>query len=186
MDLLIDDFITLAEVEMFKETEQHEALQIKEMEIEYSGVLSLRTLALPTGFKSMRSFILDNEAKSDLLYNTPDQLPVRSGTGQPRYYTITNQIEVDVSPDQSYDVLMTYFQKPTGICSSNTTNIILTNHPDVYLYGALWALFTHADDEAQAMKYYQRFALAINGANQADEAGRYGTAPYAKLNTAIA
>ncbi len=182
MDLLIDDFILLAEIDMFKETAQHEALEVREMETTSTATIDAQALSLPDNFKSMRSMKIIGDTISDLIFNTPDAMVLKTGTGRPCYYAVTSQVECDIAPDQDYSVEMNYYKSPDGLSSSNTSNVILTNHADIYLYGALWALFTHADDEQQAMKYYQRFSLAINGANQADGSGRYGTAPYMKLS----
>ena len=182
LDVLVDDFITLAEADMYKGTEMHEALQLRSMETTSTASISADALALPANFESMRSFRITDDSLIDLRYKTPDALVHKGGTGQPKYYTITSQLEFDVFPDQAYPCEMIYIERPLGITSSNTTNDVLTNHPDIYLYGSLWALFTHADDEAQAQKYYQRFSLAINGANQKDENGRYGSTPYARVD----
>lgn len=181
LDLLIDDFITLAESDMFKTTSGHEALEIRSMESTATGTLSGQHLALPSDYISMRSIRLTGDEGRDLLPKTPDSLVHRNGTGLPKYYAISSDIEFDVTPDSGYGYEMMYFAKPTGLSSGNTTNVILTNHPEIYLYGALWALFTHADDEAQASKYYQRFSAAIDGANHTDEDGRFGNAPYVRV-----
>lgn len=182
LTLLIDDFIALAEADMFKGTKAHESLQVRDMELTSTATLSGDTLALPNNFKSMRSLKITDVESRELLFKTPSALVTQTGTGIPCFYTITNQIEFDVTPDSAYTVEMKYYQKPLAISSSNTTNDVLTNHPDIYLYGALWALFTHAVDEQQAMKYYAQFSQAINGANQADEEGRYSTGLYARIN----
>lgn len=181
MDLLIDDFIALTESDMFKNTMAHEALELREMETTSTATINADALALPDGFLSMRSFRVTGSSGYDLLPKSADSLYHRGSTGRPKYYAITSQIEFDVSPDQNYDCEMVYFKQPTGLSSINTTNLVLTNHPEIYLYGALWALFTHADDEAQAQKYYQRYADAVNGANAADEEGRFGVAPYMRV-----
>lgn len=184
LDLLVPDFITLAEIDMFKGTQAHESLQVREMETTSTATLSGNTLALPDDFKSMRSLKITDTESSELLFKTPSSLVTRTGTGIPCYYTITSEIEFDVTPDSAYSVEMKYYKKPTAVTSLNTTNTILTNHPDIYLYGALWALFAHAVDEQQSMKYYSQFSQAINGANQADEEGRYSTGLYARIDGA--
>lgn len=184
MDLLIDDFISLAESDMFKTTSAHEALELREMETTSTATVSSDALALPDGFLSMRSFRITGDTGYDLLPKSAEALYHRGSTGRPRYFAITSQIEFDVSPDQNYACEMVYYKQPTGLSSSNATNAVLTNHPEIYLYGSLWALFTHADDEAQAVKYYMRYSEALNGANAQDEEGRFGIAPYARIQGA--
>lgn len=178
LDTLVDDFIKLCETDMFKTTSDHEGIEIREMETKSTASADTQELALPEGFLSMRSMKIDT---TDLIYMAPEQIEYRSGTGRPQYYTITSQIEFDISPDQAYTVEMEYFKRPAGLTSANTTNVILTNHPDIYLYGTLWILFTHAMDDENISKYRQFYAQAIDGANAKDEWGRYGSAPYARI-----
>ena len=79
---------------------------------------------------------------------------------------------------------MNYFKKPTGLSSTNTTNIVLDNHPDIYLNGCLHFLFIYANDQEKALMFQGLYADAIDGANQADEDGRYGPNPYARIEGA--
>ena len=181
MDLLIDDFIALTEADMFITDEFHEGLELRDMEGTATGALSGNTLALPSGFLSMRSMRLTGDYGRDLLPKTPDTLVHRTGTGLPKYYAIRDTVEFDIIPDSGYAYELVYFSKPTGLSTSNTTNSVLTKYPMIYLFGCLYHLFTYADDEAQANKYLRRYASAINGANALDEDARFGNAPYARI-----
>lgn len=182
IDLLMDDFIDIAETEMFNN--DTEILKVREMQIESTASVSTVNFALPDRFLEMRSLRLDVNSGGDLRFKSANDLYRRSGTGQPRYFTVKSQVEFDVTPDQTYTVEMIYFQRPQGLSSSNTTNDILTNYPNIYLWGCLWAAFTYADDEAQAQKYYARFINQVQGANRADKQGRFGPAPYARVKGA--
>lgn len=176
LDLLIDDFIELTETEMFANSV--EALEIQQLETQSTASVSSSTTALPTSYQQMKSIRLQtSDGKGGLLYKTPEALNRKTGTGRPKYYTIHNQIEFDVTPDQTYTVEYNYVKKPTGLSTSNTTNEVIDNYPNIYLYGCLWQAFTYADDEAQAQKYYQRFIAAIRGANQASENGMFSSTP---------
>ncbi len=183
LDLLIDDFIALAEAEMYK-GKAHECLQLRDMETTSTASLTAIELALPDNFQSMRSLRITGDTITDLQYKPPQDLYVKTGTGRPCYYTITSQLEFDVAPDETYTVEMVYIKKPDALTSTNTTNSVLTNHPDIYLYGALWALFVHAVDDMQAQKYMQLFINAIDGANHENEEGKYAVAPYARIKGA--
>jgi len=59
-------------------------------------------------------------------------------TGQPIYYALVdNTLELAPTPDSSYTLQLTYFSKIDALSDSNTTNFVLTSHPDIYLYGSL-------------------------------------------------
>ncbi len=80
-------------------------------------------------------------------------------------------------PDSEYTIEIQYYRKATPLTEDNQTNDILTNHPSIYLYGALAQLFSYSQDDQQASKYIKLFIGAIKGANKADKKGRYGPAP---------
>lgn len=54
-----------------------------------------------------------------------------------KYGLIGAQFRFWPAPDQAYTADLTYWQTIPGLSDSNTTNWLLTNHPDAYLYGAL-------------------------------------------------
>ena len=186
LDLLIPDFIRLAEVDMFKNKptdrtgSSHESLQTRAME-QIATATMTAAIALPDGFKSMRNLRFTDTIGGDLTAKTPDTIRRRSGTGRPSFFSVTTEIQFEITPDQGYEIEMSYFRIPDALTTTNTTNFILTNNPDIYLYGTLWALFSHSIDTQQMDHYYNLFCLAIDGANQEAQEGRYGPAPAARI-----
>jgi hypothetical protein len=80
-------------------------------------------------------------------------------TGKPIYYSIMqNNIEFAPAPDGDYTIEIVYYQKVPAL-SSNSTNWLLTDHPDAYLYGTLMhsAPYLQADERigVWAGKYQQ-------------------------------
>jgi len=178
----LDSFITLTEKDMFKATRSHESLQIRGQETTSNANVSTKFFALPDEYHSFRSIrlVLDT-LNGRLTYKAPDALFRRSGTGRPSFFTVGSQIEFDITPDTTYDVEVNYFKKPTPLSDTNTSNIILAEHPDIYLHGALSQLFTLAKDQESANFHKGLYDEAIDGANQSDKEGRYGPAPYARV-----
>tara|TARA_R110000772_G_scaffold107621_2_gene210145 strand:+ start:1119 stop:1745 length:627 start_codon:yes stop_codon:yes gene_type:complete len=177
-DLNIDNFIRLAEVEMYNHPQK--SLRLREMELRTTLTMSTasRFLALPTGFEKMRSMRINvTDDYNELLSTTPEGLNRRDGTGQPLYFTVTSQLEFDILPDEAYEVELNYYGTPTGISAANTTNAVLTANPDIYLFGALYKLFLRVVDAEQAGTYQAMFYSAIRGANKAARAGRFGVLP---------
>ena len=179
---LIDDFILLAEKDMFRSNDNHEALDIRDIEITSTAAITTKEIALPDGYLSMRAIgLLVDNGNQEIRFAAPDSMVNRTGTGRPSFCTVTNQLEFDVTPDQSYTIEMKYFRRPTPLSTDNPVNIILTDNPDIYLFGALSFLFAHAVDEERAAFYYNAFSQAIEGSNQEDKQGRYGPAPAARI-----
>jgi hypothetical protein len=58
--------------------------------------------------------------------------------GEPLYYSIIGKrLRLLPIPDQSYTFEMEYYSKLPALSTTNTTNWLLTDNPDIYLYGAL-------------------------------------------------
>jgi hypothetical protein len=168
----LDDFIDLAESEMFRH------LRIRDMETRTTATTSGRYLALPTGFLEMRRVRLISGAQYfELLYSTPEGMYISQDSGIPGVYTITSQLEFDRSPDSAYTIEYQYYAILTALSATNTTNAVLTRFPNIYLYGALWALYLWALQEDKAEYYYGKFRQAIQTANREDSKGRHGPAP---------
>lgn len=175
LDLEIDDFIKMAETEMFNNPVEN--LRVRGQNATLSTTLSttLRTLALPTGYLEQRSARLSvNNVWQDVYYRVPEAMNIRTGTGTPMYYTITTQFEFDIVADQAYTFEAEYIGKPTALSVSNATNAVLTNNPQVYLFGALWALKQRTEEFVESQNYYEQFINAIKGANRQYFEGQYG------------
>lgn len=183
MSLKIDTFIKLAETEMLNNN--IEVLQTRDIEslVDFSTNTTDRFVSLPTGYKSMRKIRIqiDNGRSTKLELKTPSQLQILSTTGQPYFFTVTDKIEMERVSDQVYSGEIQYYKSFTALSSDNTTNSVLTNNPNIYLFGALHQLFLHAEDDVKAGKYYDKFINAIRGANNADKEGRYGVAPAMRI-----
>lgn len=180
----VEDFIVLAEEAMYANPDF--PLQLRQMETRAEAVTgSDRFLALPDGFITMRRLKLNIGGGScDVQYMAPDQMFIQSASGQPKFFTVTSQLEFDRVPDSEYTVDMQYSAIPSPLSSTNTTNIVLTNHPSAYLYGSLWALFGWANDDVQEAKYLTKFLGIIAGINKRYKQGRFGPAPKMRIEGA--
>ncbi len=180
--LRVDTFIDLAEVEMFSNPTK--TLKVRSGETLATGTASTssRFLALPSGFLEMRRIRIDTDTGFlPLTYRTPEQLTSIDGPARPRFFTVTDQIEFDTVPDEAYTIEFQYLAEFTPLSSSNQTNPVLTNDPNVYLFGALKEVFAWAKDTENQVKYEVKFINAIRGANKKFIAGKYGPSPVMKL-----
>lgn len=177
----VDDFIRIAEVEMFQAEDAQ--LRIRQMIVTDTGATSdsVNTQALPTDYLEIISLKITYDTRAiPLDFDTLNSTVVRDGAGRPSIYMLTSQIEYDIIPDLAYVTNFTYYGIPTALSASNTTNAILTKYPNIYLYGALWALNQFANDTEEEQKYYAKFIKAIGGANAADAAGSFGASSQRK------
>lgn len=179
MDLRIPDFITLAEHEMYNNAEQ--PLQLREFEktSTASTSTSSRFLAVPDDYSSLRGNRLDITDESDFLeYRAPQQLKRFDTTSRPCFFTIIGtQIEFDRVPDEAFTIEIQYYAELAALTAAAPTNELLTEHPNVYLFGTVYQGFIFAKDRESAGVYKALFLEAIKGANKADKKGRFGSAP---------
>jgi hypothetical protein len=181
LDLKIDSFIDLAEAEML--SNRVEPIKIIGQDTlatdTLDSVTPSRFLALPTGFMSHRNLriIRANTRPHKLTFMTPEQMSISDVAGLPSYFTVTDQIEFEREPDEDYTIEIQYIKDFVALSDANTTNEVLTNNPNIYLFGALWALYKHAVEEQLAAQYYSDFIQAIVGANTRADMGRYGPSP---------
>ena len=133
----IPEFIALAEAR-FRE------LRIREMETvstAISTVAGTREYSLPTGFVQMKEFHLTTDPLTPLAYITPEMMTrLWAGSAQSKpqvFTTIADNVRLGPGPDSVYTTSMLYYKTFTALSDSATTNDMLTNNPNVYLYGTL-------------------------------------------------
>lgn len=175
------DFIKQAEQSMYNNP--IESLEIREFETitNTDTVADSNVIALPSGYLSMRSIKIDDKSTDaqqyELTYTAPETLFKDPASGTPSYFTVTNQIEFNRPADAVYNVEIKHLASLTALSDANTTNGILTNYPNIYLFGALRSLNQWAERFDLAEYYYAEFIKEIRGANKQNWLGRYGPAP---------
>lgn len=181
-DADVEGYIQQAEAEMYNN--EHAPLRIRAMESRQraSASTSSRFLALPDDFLEMRALhIVADSGNADVKYMAPELMYVSGASGKPQFFTVTSQIEFDKTPDSAYVVEMSLLTKLTALSTSNTTNSVLTQSPNIYLFGALWALFNDVQEYDISQMYYERFIGAIKGINKTDKRGRHGPSPKMRI-----
>jgi len=138
----IPEFIALAEAKM------NRVLRISLMENVSTAIImagGTRDYSLPTGFTGMKEFHLTTSPITPLSYITPEMMNrmwAGSNAGRPQAFTLfsdagTRKIKIGPSPDSAYTTSMLYLKKIDSLSVSNPTETMLTENPDIYLYGAL-------------------------------------------------
>ena len=101
-----------------------------------------RFVQLPSNFISMIRVQLNTDPPQILQQVTSDELAhryVASGSGRPAFFAIHEEMELDLNPASGYTFEMVYYGKFTPLSDSNTSNWLLANAPDAYLYASLVA-----------------------------------------------
>jgi hypothetical protein len=183
-----DDFIQLAEEKMFS-SEVGNPLRSRFMETRVTATLpdGDRFIQLPDNFLEQRriKFDLSGERDKEISFVVPGRMQVQDYTGRPRYFTVTSQFEFDCAADQNYTIEVQYYKKPAALSDSNPTNEVLTNHPSIYLHGALMGAYDFAEDWDLSAQEQAKFYAAIAGANNKDEWARFGPAPAVRYRRGV-
>ena len=175
----IDTFIDLAE------TRHARDLRIREMEAVSTSITTVagtQSYDLPTGYLELRYAMLQTSPYTMLQYMTPaDFFRVYNegeGTGMPVYYTIVGKkIYLGHSPDSANVLELGFFQRATALSSSNTTNDILTNFPDLYLYGSFAETSPFLMQDERLAVWSSLYKEGVRTANESAQRGRVSAAP---------
>ena len=128
------DWIKMAEAEF------NRVLRTREMAVRTRSPLSTQYVKLPPDFIGMRNIELITDPITPLEYRNPHTLDIHrsnDATGKPLYYSvIQDNLEFAPVPDSEYTLEIVYYQKVPAL-SVHTTNWLLDNHPDAYIYGTL-------------------------------------------------
>ena len=136
---------------------------------------------LPTNFLEFRYVSLNTSPKIVLRYMSPFELIRNYGGvtgGEPIYHTIIGEkLYFGPSPDSNYSIEWAFYSKPTPLSDSNTTNAILTNHPDLYLYACLLESAPFLMQDERLGVWAELYKEAVKVANTSDESGRHSSGP---------
>jgi len=109
-----------------------------------------------------RAAIADIRAKNEDISNVA-----------PYYYTHADgQFELYPTPVEDTDFELLYYQKIPDL-ATNSTNWLLTDAPDVYLYGALLHSAPYLAEDARVAVWSQMYAAAVQNVNTSSEKARY-------------
>lgn len=169
----IPEFISLAEARMGRELKA----RAQEKRAIANLVADDAYVSLPTDLRSVRLVKINTTPTEVLEYYTPiklNELYSDSVSGKPRAYTIIGgEIKFAPVPDSSYTAEIVYMEGIPALSDSNTTNTVLTRHPDAYLYGALAAASVYLMDTANTQVYDSLFARAIAEIKREEDEGKH-------------
>ena len=179
----IPEFISLAEARFNRD------LRIRAMETKQtaSTVAAQRNYALPTGYLQMRNFQVNVTPVRVLEYVTPeiyDRLYGSTANGIPVYYTLlANEIQLGPIPDSVMTLEMPFYKTFDALSPTTTTNWVLANAPDVYLYAALMEAEAFLVNDARLPTWSAGYQRAIESLQFADAQDRHSGSAMRIMNT---
>ena len=170
----VPTLISLAEADINRRL-RHIKMQkrsVASIDTQYYGVPSdwLETVRFSTTGRG--STQIDLISHADLL----DRSSRASGAaGKPIYYAMTGtEFELYPEPDGAYDSELVYYGRIPALADDNTSNWLLTEAPDVYLYGALVHSAPFLGEDARLSVWGSMYTAAIDGLSTASKGSLWG------------
>jgi len=180
----IPEFIALAEARFNRN------LRIRDMETVSTAISTAagtREYDLPTGFVQMKEFHLTTDPLTPLAYITPEMMSriwAGSTKDKPEVFTIiADKVRLGPNPDAVYTTSMLYYKTFTALSASNTTSDMLTNNPDVYLYGTLLEAEPFIMNDQRVPLWLAAFEKAVNDIQNQDNRDRHSGSAMRVMNT---
>lgn len=163
----------------FVENDIIRTLTVEQMEKRaYAMTVSAQAeLALPSDYVAMRYLQLDTDETQPLVMMQPHELRSNfpeSEVGEPTHFAVVGgQLIFGPVPNQEMRVRMGYYAFDR-LSDANTSNWVLLNHTDVYLFGALMHMNRFVKAFDQAAVYQQEYLTAREQLKILDMGRRYG------------
>lgn len=168
---VVPDFISLAEAQIER------TLRTRQMIVRSQADIDTEYSATPADFLETKSIKLNTTPVTALQFESIDAMEMLKGTtypaaGKPRLFTIVGgQIRVLPVPDAAYRAELIYYAKLSKLSDANTTNWLLTQAPDVYLYGALVQASPYLKDDARITVWASLYQRGLDELQVADDRG---------------
>jgi hypothetical protein len=164
----IPDFIALAEVPM------RDRLRVGDMETQYTATATNGVLTLPADFAQLRAIDAPLSGYPSPVRIWDASLAIsdyRPSTSSPTVSRIG--LTLTLNPALTRSLTIVYYAKFLPLSNTNPTNWLLTNHPNIYLYGALREAAPYMMDDNRVGLWNGAFDQAISMFQLADELARF-------------
>ena len=134
---------------------------VRPMHTHSTATVSAEYLGVPADILDVDSLAIDGV---EVTYTSPQNLErmAAEDAAVPRYYTqIGEEFRFFPVPDTSYTLDLIYWAKVPNLNSTDTTNWLLTGHPDAYFHGVLAHLYQQYFDPEGASEQAALFDVAI-------------------------
>lgn len=167
----IPDLITIAEAQMNRDFMNMNP-PLRAMEVTTTGTLSGSSIALPTGYMGTKSFVLTVGGNNKpLKYKTPEQVAYYGQTSEPNYFSTSgDSMYFYPIPGTSYSYSWTYYKKFDPLSAG--VNWIITNAPDIYLFGTLAQAEPFMKNDSRIATWVSFYQNAINSLEMANRKDR--------------
>ena len=169
----------LADLVSFAETEIWDRLRVRDMLTTTPLSTTAQSITAPTDLLEVSHIYLTGQPAYTLNFKAPpqfwasfaDNIPKR-----PNSYTLEgSNLLFGPTPDATYTVSFTYFQRPAAL--SSAVNAVFTARPQLWVYGALSHAAPLIGNDARIGIWRGMFEQALVQTQQASDRAAYSGAP---------
>lgn len=171
---VIPTFIQLAEAQM------NRIIRHWQMEQRATGTFNDGYFAVPTDWvETIRLSLTGSGTRPLELISHMESAKLRdraddSSTSGPYYYSMEGGFfRLYPTPAEDTEAEILYIKKIPSLTDAATTNWLLTNHPDVYLYGSLIQSAPYLKDDNRMGVWASLFQGAVQAINQSSDDAKY-------------
>lgn len=166
---VIPDFISLAEHQMERSVRHYKMVERSSgaLDSQYSAVPADWLETIRFGISSGDTYRLEMTSLDDLMARRQSNTNI---SGRPKYFAhVGETLELFPTPDATYTTELVYYQKIPALSASNTTNWLLGDAPDAYLYGSLMQAAPYLGDDERVTVWNSLYNAAVVSLNTASE-----------------
>lgn len=152
-------------------------LRVEEM-ISSTTLTEAASITLPADFLAVSSVYIDTDPRRALSPTSKQAMNSRHSNGSPSVYAIDGgTMYLSPEPTTSETVALDYYARVAALSADADTNDVLTNYPDVYVYGTLTHHAALIRDPEAAAIWRTGYDAAIASANKNARSAKYSGAP---------
>jgi hypothetical protein len=166
----IPTFIQMAEADFKQDT------RVRKLTNRGTVLISAETVTLPSDLVAIESWYHDGPTyfgHIDVVdANQLPQVKLQHGTtGPPQAAAFVGDSVWRTAPvaDETFSTKMSYWRGITALSDTNTTNWVLTHHPNLYLYGAAMHAAPRLKDDTRIPMWERFLARAYDGLENKNE-----------------
>ena len=178
---VIPDFVTLFESNA--NTESAIKTLFNRTSVATTTVAGQNYITTPTDYLTAEALVLLNAGNKVVIppYGTAaalyTQFPLNTNGFPGGFITQNGKLELARTPDAAYTGTLYYYSKIPALTTTNTTNWLLTNYPNIYLFGSLVAAESYLGTDPRLQVWGNMFDNAIQKLQGSAERNRYNGGP---------
>ena len=184
----VEEIIALSEARIYQDAAKRGEIIGMEKSASVTITAGVETATVPSDY--IRALLFRLDTNTEIEPQSLSQL-ILSGDAQdkPRFYSTTGGssplFRMRPVPDANYTATLVYVAKFPALTSSNTTNWLLTNAPNAYLYAAILEAAALYRDQESAQGATMLFDTAMSGLCALTSKYRFSSPPIKSLDRSL-